>query len=117
MVIEIEKQDEICILRLKGRFITGADKEYLGSKTEEVKSGRHKKVLVDFREVPYIDSTGIGFLVGLYTSVTRSLGGRFVLVGASPRVGEVLTLTRLNTVIPMARDMPAGLAALDAGSA
>ena len=113
MLVEIEHQDGICILRLKGRFVTGADRDYLCERTEEIKSQSCTRVLADFREVPYIDSTGIGFVVGLYTSITKNMGGRFVLVGAGPRVAEVLHLTRLNTVIPMATDMEGGLAALE----
>src|SRR5258708_21682440 len=117
MLVEIEHTEDICILRLKGRFVTGADKDYLSEKAEEIKSRNCMKVLADFRDVPYIDSTGIGFVVGLYTSITKNRAGRFVLVGASPRVNEVLALTRLNTVIPLAGDMPGGLACLNAGAA
>jgi len=60
---------------------------------------------------------GIGFLVGLYTSVMRSPEGRFVLAGATARVREVLALTRLDSVIPQAVDVAAGLAALRADTA
>jgi anti-anti-sigma factor len=75
-------------------------------------------VLADFNEVPYIDSTGIGFIVGVYTSVTNMPGGRFVLVGPSHRVREVLDLMRLSTIIPIAADEASGLAFLTAeGSA
>jgi anti-anti-sigma regulatory factor len=39
-------------------------------------------------------------------------GGRFVLIGANSRVREVLELTRLSTIIPLAADMSSGLAVL-----
>jgi len=70
--------------------------------------------MADFHDVPYADSTGIAFIVGAYTSVTNTLGGRFVLVSPNPRVREVLDLTRLSTVIPIAADEAAGLAFLNA---
>ncbi|HKW99404.1 MAG TPA: STAS domain-containing protein [Bryobacteraceae bacterium] len=112
MLVEFEYRDDLCILRLKGRFVTGADVGYLRSKAEEVKASGCRKVLADFRQVPYVDSTGIAFVVGLYTSITRSVGGRFVLIAPSPRVREVLDLTRLSTVIPIYADEASGLAAL-----
>jgi anti-anti-sigma factor len=112
MVIEIEQQDDVCILRLNGRFVTGKDLEYVRSKADEIKSKACGKVLADLREVTAMGSMGIGFLVGIYTSVTKTPSGRFVLVGAVPRVREVLDLTRLSTVIPMADDLPSGLAGL-----
>ena len=56
---------------------------------------------------------GVTFIVGIYTSVVRKPGGRFVLVGTSSQVRHVLELTRLNTVIPQASDVASGLSALE----
>ena len=112
MLIEIEPQDDICILRIKGRFPSGADPKLLADKKEEINSRNCKRLLVDLREVPFVGSTGIGFLVGLYTSITKNPGGRFVLVAPQPHVREVLDLTRLSTILPMAADLAAGLAVL-----
>jgi len=113
MLIEFDYRDDVCILRPRGRFVTGLDAAYLRSKTEEVRNSGCSKVLADFRDVPYVDSTGIGFLVGVYTTVTNA-GGRFVIVGPHPRVREVLDLTRLSTVMPIAADEAAGMEFLHA---
>ena len=112
MLIELQQNDDICVLRFQGRIATGADLEYLRTKLEEVRKRRSDKVLADFREVSSIGSTGLGFVVGVYTSVVKVPGGRFVLIGANARVREVLDLTRLSTIIPLAEDMSAGLAVL-----
>lgn len=112
MLIELQQKDDIFVLRFQGRIATGTDVEYLRTKLEEVRSRRSDKVLADFREVSSIGSTGIGFVVGVYTSVVKIPGGRFVLIGANSRVREVLELTRLSTIIPLAEDMLSGLAVL-----
>lgn len=114
MHIDFEYQGDVCILRTQGRFATGLDVDYLRTKTDEIKKSGRRKVLADFHNVPYIDSTGIGFLVGVYTSVTNTLGGRFVIAGPNHRVREVLDLMRLTSVIPIAADEAAGLAYLNA---
>jgi len=62
--------------------------------------------------VPAIGSMGVSFVVGLYTSVVRGSNGRFVLVGVLPLVRQVLDLTRLSTILPMAPDLASGLAVL-----
>ena len=116
MVIEVVRQDDVCILRIEGRFVTGADPEYLSARMDELKRLNPGKVLVDLREMPYIGSTGIGFIVGIFTSVTMN-GGQFVLVGLQPRVHDVFRLTRLSTIIPSAPDIASGLAALRAEDA
>jgi len=112
MLIELNQIDDVCIVRCEGRIATGSDPEYLRSKLDEVKRLACGKVLVDFREVVSVGSTGIGFVVAMYSSVTKLPDGRFVLVGAQPRVREVLDLTRLSSILPMAADMASGMAAL-----
>ena len=112
MLIELNQIDDVCVLRFEGRFVTGFDPEYLRSKGDELKQFGCEKVLADFREVPAVGSTGIGFLVAIYSSVTKNPDGRFVLVGVQSRVREVLDLTRLSSILPMAGDMASGMAAL-----
>jgi anti-sigma B factor antagonist len=112
MLVRIEYQDDVCILRLKGRFATGVDRDYLTDKTDQIKKRGCDKLIVDFTEVPYIDSTGLAFIVGLYTSVKKLDGGRFVIVGPKARVRDVLNLTHLDSVIPIVPDLAAGFAFL-----
>ncbi|MBV8843309.1 MAG: STAS domain-containing protein [Bryobacterales bacterium] len=117
MLVEIEQQGDICVARFSGRLSAGAELEYLGAKGDEIKSLPSTKLLADFSHVHSVGSTGIGFVVGLFTWATKKPEGRFVLVGVRPRVKEVLDLTRLSTILPMAVDVPAGLAYLNARDA
>lgn len=112
MRIELSQIDDVCVIRFEGRFTTGTDPEFLRRKLDELKQLACEKVLADFREVISVGSTAIGFIVAIYSSVTKNPNGRFVLVGSQPRVGEVLDLTRLSTILPMAGDIASGLAAL-----
>jgi anti-anti-sigma factor len=115
MLVEFENRGDICILRLHGRFATGQDSAYLRGKADEIKGGGYSKVLADFSHVDYIDSTGIGFLIGIYTSVIKNSTGRFVLASLNRRVREVLELTRLANVIPIYPDEDAAFVALNEG--
>jgi len=115
MLIEIEQRDQVCILHCKGRLVAGPEMEYMQIKMDEIKRVACTKVLVDFHDVTSIGSMGVAFVVGIYTSVVRRPGGRFVLAGHNPLVLHVLDLTRLSTVIPLAPDLSAGLAMLETG--
>jgi anti-sigma B factor antagonist len=115
MLVEFQKHGDICILRLHGRFATGQDSAYLRNKTDEIKNCGLSKVLADFSQVEYIDSTGIGFLIGIYTSVLKNQTGRFVLANLNRRVREVLELTRLANVMPIYPNEEAALEALRQG--
>ncbi|HLX46542.1 MAG TPA: STAS domain-containing protein [Bryobacteraceae bacterium] len=116
MLVDIEHREDMCVVRFRGRFVTGADRAHLCGKVGEVKKSQCRKMMLDFHDVPYIDSTGIGFVVEVFTSVTKDAAGRFVLIGANKRVREVFDLTRLSTVIPMAADEASGIVALSEGS-
>jgi anti-anti-sigma factor len=115
MLVDFENQGDVCVVRLHGRFATGQDSAYLRSKTEEIKSSGCSKVLADFSQVDYIDSTGIGFLIGIYTSVLKSANGHFVLANLNRRVREVLELTRLAQVMAIYPDEASAIRALDTG--
>ena len=112
MRIEFDfKDQDVAIMRLQGRFVTGVDIAYLKSKTEELKAtGRHR-IIVDFSEVPYIDSTGLAFIVSAYTTFSKD-GGKLVLARPSARVREVLQLTRLAGIIPCEDDEAKALVAV-----
>jgi anti-sigma B factor antagonist len=114
MLIEVGRQDDVCVLRLQGRFVTGTDPYYLHAKIEELKSQGCSKVLADLRELLSIGSTGIGFLVRAYSTVTKTGNGRFVVVCANPRVLEVFDLTHLKKAIVVVRDVTSALALLRA---
>ncbi len=114
MLIEIEHYYSVCILHCEGRFVAGPEMEYIQTKLDDIKKLACNRVLADFQGVSSLGSIGITFIVGVYTSVIRRAGGRFVLAGASPRVRHVLELTGLGEVIPQAADLASGLAELGA---
>src|SRR6185503_15451487 len=81
MLIELNQIDDVCVMRFEGRFVTGVEPEFLRTKSEQLKQFGCAKVLADFREVTSVGSTAIGFIVAIYSSVTKNPDGRFVLVG------------------------------------
>jgi len=115
MLVDFEFRGDLCVIRLEGRFAPAEDSFYLHTKAEELKTSGCPKILVDFNNVDYVDSTGIGFLIGIYTSIKKNPSGRFALANASRRVREVLELTRLAEVIQIYPTEAAALAALDSG--
>ena len=56
------------------------------------------RLVLDLSEVDYVDSRGLGILVGLFVSSVRR-GGELKLVGPTHRVQEALRRTHLNTIL------------------
>ena len=57
-----------------------------------------KRLIVDFSDVSYLDSSGLGTVVGLYIT-SKKAGCAMRLVNLSPRVKEIFTLTRLGEIL------------------
>jgi len=73
------------------------------------------RVLLNFREVSYLDSSGVGQLIrGLYTA--RKNGAELRAVDLSPRAREVLRLTNLHTVFSDFPDEQSALGSFSAGA-
>jgi len=116
MVLEIEQRKDTCIVRISGRLATGEDAGRLHMKARAIKSLGCHNLIADIRGLDSIGSEGLGFFVDLYTSIMKSAAGRFVLAGPSPRVLEVLVLTRLSTIMPIVNDLAAALSYCGAGA-
>jgi len=96
-------RDGVCVLRLQGRFVTGSDCELLSAQSYMLDNGIVKAV-IDLSEVPYIDSTGLAFVVELHKAL-ESRGGQLLLARANERVREVLEMTRIGEIIPLFEDV------------
>ena len=54
--------------------------------------------ILDLTEVPYMDSTGLGMIVSHYVRC-QGRGVRMIAAGVSPRVLELLKLTKMDAVL------------------
>lgn len=79
------------VLRLDGPLVMTTIFEFQAT----VRADQSQALIIDFSKVPYVDSAGIGALVGAY--VTRQHGGRrLALVGVSDRIHNALKVTRVE---------------------
>jgi anti-sigma B factor antagonist len=60
-----------------------------------VRSDQSQTLIIDFSEVPYVDSAGIGSLVGAYVSRQHS-GRNLALVGVNQRIHNTLQITHVE---------------------
>jgi anti-sigma B factor antagonist len=64
--------------------------------------------LFNLREVDYIDSSGLGSLVGAFTSV-RKQKGELKLLNLTHKVHDVMQITKLYTVFEIMNDETVGV--------
>ena len=61
-------------------------------------------IMIDLTRVPYIDSAGIGCLVGAHVSREHS-GRKLILAGAGERLHNALQVTRVDQLFTFAPDV------------
>ncbi len=74
-----------------------------------------KHLLFILSEVSFMDSSGIGILIGRYKLV-KQLGGRIAVFGAGARIQEIFRLSALHQLFPMFTDEDAAIAYLNGGA-
>ena len=97
MQIEERVVGDVTILDLKGKITLGEGDEALKDKINSLRDQGQKKILLNLRGVPYIDSAGLGEIVRTYTTVSRQ-GGQLKLVNLTKRITDLLSITKLLTV-------------------
>ena len=97
MELEERHVGSVAVLDLKGELTLGEASTRLKDKINSVLHGGTRDILVNRGEITYIDSGGLGQLVGSLTSVTREQG-RLRLVNLGQRSRDLLAMTKLVTV-------------------
>ena len=96
LTLATRTKDGILMVDCNGQIVFGEESSLLRSTVKNAVS-ENNRIVLNLGEVNYIDSTGLGTLVGLYTSVHKA-GGAVKLMCLTKRVSDLLQLTKLLTV-------------------
>jgi len=88
---------DVAIIDLSGRVTLGEGCALVRATVKDIVQEGHVKLLLNLAEVTYMDSAGLGELVGSYASITNK-GGKVKLLNPQGKVAEVLNVTKLYTV-------------------
>jgi anti-sigma B factor antagonist len=89
--------DGVEIIGLQGKITIGAGDQQLREVISNALASGRTNILLDLSGVTTIDSSGIGELVGSYTTVTNR-GGKLKLLHLPAKLNELLHVTQLITV-------------------
>ena len=102
--------DGVTVVDLSGRVKEGEDITVLRDTIEDLLCKGQKKILLNLGDVNYIDSSGLGALLGALTSV-RNQGGELKLLHPAKNVHNILQNTKLYAVFDVRNDEAAAIAA------
>jgi anti-sigma B factor antagonist len=105
MKVSNRNVDGVEIITLQGKITIGAGDSQLRDSILGALNDGKQNVLLDMQGVTTIDSSGIGELVGAYTTVTNR-GGKLKLLHLPPKVTDLLQVTQLITVFEVYETEP-----------
>ena len=65
-------------------------------------------LVFDLSELDFMDSSGIGIIIGRYKNIT-ALGGTASVAGAKPHVEKILRMAAIDRIIPIYSDVEGAL--------
>lgn len=109
--LSIKEVQGVSVVTCSGRIVFGDEANTLRREVKPLVQEPSAAVVIDLSDVSYVDSGGIGALVGLYTTA-RAGGGQLRLAGANSKVKNVLEITKLTGILGMFATVDHATAAL-----
>ncbi len=116
MKIKEKIQDDIAVLTVSGNLMGGPETQELHQHVSELVSNNILKVVIDLSNVKWMNSTGIGALMGAFATVSKKQGN-LKLVGVADKIQSLLVVTQLISFFETHETVDRAIASFKAASA
>lgn len=100
MKFTTSEQGNVTIITLAGNLMGGPDGATLKNTLHELLAAGKKNVVVDLKEVEFMNSSGLGLLLGGLSTV-KNAGGLLKLANASEKIASLIKISKLASVFEM----------------
>lgn len=100
MKTEYKKEDKLLVLKIEEEIDHHTSEKIRKRADYEIQVHIPKKVIVDFSNVTFMDSSGIGMLIGRYKLVSM-FGGRMSMINVKPAIKKVFEMSGVLKLIPI----------------
>jgi anti-sigma B factor antagonist len=101
--ISIRFEEDVAVMTLEGKFTAGVDGPFLKEKTQDLLNSGVRKLVVNLAGVPYIDSTGLGFLASARRSAQEA-DAEIILAVVPPHVLKIIERVQLTQFFRIVND-------------
>ncbi len=107
---------DVSIVDLNGKITLGESSGVLRDELNALLAMGRKHIIINMANVSYVDSAGLGELVGKYTTATNQ-GGSIKLLHLQGKMKDLLQITKLHTIFPIFEDEKEAVASFGTGAA
>jgi len=104
MKIKISEKYDAVIIMLKGNVMGGEDTKIFNETLHKLIEDGKKNVIIDVSNVKFMNSSGLGMLIGGLTTVKKA-EGRLILAGVTDKIESLLIITKLITIFETSEDV------------
>ncbi len=97
MKFKTKEIESVVVFELKGNIMGGADATALNEELQKLIEAGKKRVVVDLGDVQFMNSSGLGMLIGGLNKI-RNAGGDLKIARASEKIQNLLKVTKLTTL-------------------
>jgi anti-sigma B factor antagonist len=97
MKIKTSEKYEAVIIELKGNVMGGDDTKNFNDLLHKLIEDDKKQIVVDLSSVKFMNSSGLGMLIGGLTTVKKS-NGQLKLACVTEKIESLLIITKLITI-------------------
>ena len=99
----------VTVIALSGNVMGGPDATALNELVHKLLDDGIRKLVIDLGDVKFVNSSGLGMLIGSMTTM-RNAGGELKVAAASKKVTELIEVTRLHKVFDLQPTVAAAVA-------
>jgi anti-sigma B factor antagonist len=104
MKFKTKEIKDVTVIELEGNVMGGPDASALNDFLHKLITEEKNHVVVDLKEVSFINSSGLGMLIGGLTTMRHS-GGDLKLARASKKVENLFEMTKLLKVFDLHKNV------------
>lgn len=113
--INTRHSNGVAIVDLDGRITLGEGTGMLRDCVKDALAKGEKNILLNLGGVSYIDSAGLGELVGCSTTV-KNAGGTLKLLQLQKKIKDLMQITKLHTIFEVMEDEATAVKSFAAGA-
>jgi anti-sigma B factor antagonist len=116
LTVNTRRWGNVAIIDLSGRITLGESTGILRDEIRSLLSQGNKNIVLDLAGVAYVDSAGLGELVGAYTTAANQ-GGAIKLLHLQGKMIDLMQVTKLHTIFAIFDDEKQAVESFGAGAA
>ncbi len=109
MKLKANVYENVLVLELKGKIMGGPDASLFREELKKHLDDGIRKVIIDLGKVDWMNSSGLGILIGGLTSV-RNVSGEMKLARTTEKIKSLLMITKLVQVFETHETVEAAIA-------